>query len=162
MIMKTTNFFSFVVLILILGLTLNSCSGEDGADGEIGLQGTEGIDGTNGQDGNANVVSVLFEDQTISTGITVIEIPELTQDIFDNGIVYGYVTVTGNDYWEVLPLSQSKEIILEIDRIEIGQVTLRSTFTQSNLRLRFVLVEGTDASGVNFKNYEEVQSYLNL
>ena len=157
--MKTIrNFFKFSILILIL--IFNSCSSEDGVDGQIGPQG---VAGTNGQDGNANVVSVLFENQTISSGFNVFDIPELTQEIFDMGLVYGYVTVTGNNYWEPLPISEVQKIILEIDKIEVGKVTLRATFTQSNLRLRFVLVEGNDArSIVNFKNYEEVQAYYNF
>ncbi len=147
--------------ILVLLLVLSACA-DDGVDGQIGPQGPAGADGANGQDGNANVVSVLFENQTISNGDNVFDIPELTKEIFDTGIVYAYVTVTGNDYWEVLPLSLGQQIILEIDKIEVGKATLRATFTQSNLRLRFVLVEGNDASGINFENYLEVQSFYNL
>ncbi len=147
--------------ILVLILFLSACA-EDGVDGQIGPQGPAGADGANGQDGNANVVSVLFENQTISNGDNVFDIPELTQEIFDTGIVYAYVTVTGNNYWEVLPLSIGQQIILEIDKIEVGKATLRATFNQSNLKLRFVLVEGNDASGINFENYLEVQSFYNL
>lgn len=147
--------------ILVLILVLSACA-DDGVDGQIGPQGPAGADGANGQDGNANVVSVLFENQTISNGDNVFDIPELTKEIFDTGIVYAYVTVTGNNYWEVLPLSLGQQIILEIDKIEVGKATLRATFNQSNLRLRFVLVEGNDASGINFENYLEVQSFYNL
>ncbi|MBG6131587.1 hypothetical protein IWQ47_003094 [Aquimarina sp. EL_43] len=147
--------------ILVLILVLSACA-DDGVDGQIGPQGPAGADGANGQDGNANVVSVLFENQTISNGDNVFDIPQLTKEIFDTGIVYAYVTVTGNNYWEVLPLSLGQQIILEIDKIEVGKATLRATFTQSNLRLRFVLVEGNDASGINFENYLEVQSFYNL
>ncbi|MHA7059319.1 hypothetical protein ACWGOQ_0018980 [Aquimarina sp. M1] len=153
--MKTImKFLTYVMMAFALVLT--SCDGEDGMDGAEGPQGPAG------QDGNANVVSVLLENQTINTGDTVFDIPELTQEIYDTGIVYAYVTVTGNQYWEVLPLSSSQNIILEIDRIEVGRITLRATFTQSNLRLRFVLVEGTDASSIDFTNFEEVQSHYNL
>lgn len=154
------KFFKYGILVLIL--VLSACSAEDGVDGQIGPQGPAGADGANGQDGNANVVSVLFENQTISNGDNVFDIPQLTQEIFDTGIVYAYVTVTGNNYWEVLPLSLGQQIILEIDKIEVGKATLRATFNQSNLRLRFVLVEGNDASGINFENYLEVQSFYNL
>ena len=126
----------FFVLFIILSF---SCSPEDGEDGEIGPQGPAGIYGI---DGNANVISVLFENQTINTGDNEFMIPELTQDIFDDGFVFAYVTVTGNDYWETLPLSLGQDIILEIDKIEVGQATIRATFTQSNLKLRFILVEG--------------------
>jgi len=156
--MKTTvKFLTYVMMAFALVLT--SCDGEDGANG---LDGAIGPEGPSGQDGNANIVSVLLENQTLTNGDTVFDIPQLTQEIYDTGIVYAYVTVTGNDYWEVLPLSLGQDIILEIDKIEVGKITLRATFTQSNLRLRFVLAEGTDASGINFSNYEEVQSHYNL
>ncbi|WP_418500957.1 hypothetical protein [Flagellimonas sp.] len=60
--MKTTliNVSKLALLLFLgLGITLVSCSGEDGKDGingEMGLQGPAGQDGTNGQDGNANVI----------------------------------------------------------------------------------------------------------
>jgi len=156
--MKTTKNF-LMYFILAFAVILTSCDGEDGANG---LDGAIGPAGPAGQDGNANVVSVLLEDQTINTGDTVFDIPQLTQEIYDTGIVYAYVTVTGNDYWEVLPLSLGQEIILEIDRIAVGTITLRATFTQSNLRLRFVLVEGVDASSIDFSNFQEVQMHYDL
>lgn len=159
--MKTiAKIFKYSTMALIL--ILISCSGDDGADGAIGPQGPAGADGSPGQDGNANVVSVLFENQTISNGDNVFDIPALTQEIFDTGIVYAYVTVTGNEYWETLPLSLGQQIILEIDKIEVGKATLRATFTQSNLRLRFILVEGNDVSSINFSSYQELQEYYNL
>ncbi|WP_062053490.1 collagen-like protein [Aquimarina longa] len=164
--MKTTIltlkyfFFAFIMIIAF------ACSdGEDGAigpQGPQGEQGTSGQDGTNGQDGNANVVSVLFEDQTISNGDNVFDIPQLTQEIFDTGFVYAYVTVTGNDYWETLPLSISQDIILEIDKIEVGKATLRATFNQSGLRLRFILVASSDTNSVDFSSFWEVKEYYNL
>lgn len=152
--LKNTLLFLFMVSAIVC----TSCS----SDGEDGMDGEQGIPGQDGQDGNANVVSVLLENQTINNGDTVFDIPQLTQEIYDTGIVYAYVTVTGNDYWEVLPLSLSQDIILEIDRIEVGRITLRATFTQSDLRLRFILIEGMDANAVNFDNYEEVAAYYNI
>ncbi|MFD2563634.1 hypothetical protein [Aquimarina rubra] len=155
--MKTTmKFLTYVMMAFALVFTTASCDGEDGANG------LDGAIGPAGQDGNANVVSVLLENQTLNNGDTIFDVPQLTQEIYDTGIVYAYVTVTGNDYWEVLPLSLGQDIILEIDKIEVGRITLRATFTQSNLRLRFVLVEGTDASAIDFSNYEEVQAYYDL
>ena len=141
--------------------------GEQGIPGEDGEDGEDGADGQNGADGNANVTSILFENQTINTGNNVFDVPQLTQSIFDSGIVYAYATVTGNTYWEVLPLSSGGEILLEIDRIEVGSITLKATFTQSNLRLRFVLVEGnltgkTGEPDIKNMSYEEAMDYLGL
>ncbi|KAA1246311.1 hypothetical protein [Aquimarina sp. RZ0] len=162
--MKTKmKFLTYFILVFALVFTSTSCEGEDGMDGINGVDGEIGAQGPAGQDGNANVLSVLLENQTINNGDTVFDIPQLTQEIYDTGIVYAYVTVTGNDYWEVLPLSLGQQIILEIDQIEIGKITLRATFTQSNLRLRFVLVEGTDVSNkINFSDFEEVKAFYQL
>ena len=147
---STIKLLTYVIFFFTLTLTSISCDGEDGSEGPIG------------QDGNANVISVLLEDQTISDGNNVFDIPQLTQEIYDTGIVYAYVTVNGNDYWEVLPLSLSEQIILEIDNIAVGRITLKATFTQSNLKLRFVLVEGNDASGADFSNYKEIETIYGL
>ncbi|WP_271770162.1 collagen-like triple helix repeat-containing protein [Aquimarina algiphila] len=162
--MKTKKVKSqYIFLILIVLFTFSCSDGEDGAIGPAGPQGEQGVNGQNGQDGNANVVSILLEDQTISNGDTVFDIPELTQEIFDSGFVFAYVTVTGNDYWETLPLSLGQDIILEIDQIEVGKVTLRSTFTQSNLRLRFILVESSsNVNGINFPSFQEVKEHYDL
>ncbi len=168
---KTMKLFG--IAFMALSLTLTSCSkdgddGLDGAQGEQGIPGTDGQDGEDGEDGNANVTSLLLEDQTISTGDNVYDVSELTQEIFDTGFVFAYVTVNGNDYWETLPLSISQQIILEIDKIELGRITLRSTFTQSNLRLRFIFVEARSLSSkianknVQKMSYEEAMDYFEL
>jgi hypothetical protein len=143
----------YLVLALLVAFSF-SCSPEDGEQGPQGEQG------------NANVTSVLLENQTINTGNTLFAIPELTQDIYDNGMVYAFVTVTGNDYWEVLPLSTGGSIILEIDRIAVGEVTLKANFNQGSLKLRFVLVAGTPSAKSNIDvskmSYEEAMDYFGL
>lgn len=155
--MKTTmKFLTYCMIAFTLVLT--SCDGEDGMDG---AEGPQGITGTDGQDGNANVVSVSFNAYDIEIGQNEFDIPELTQEIFDHGVVLGYVTVDGNPFWETLPLVISEDVPLDIDRIEVGKITLTATFTQT-LNFRFVLIEGTDASSFNFNSYEEVRSFYNL
>ena len=148
----------FMTPLVLLSLVFTSCDGEDGING---LDGAIGPEGLTGQDGNANVVSVLLENQTINNGRTIFDVPQLTQEIFDTGFVYAYVT-NRDDRWEALPLTTNQEVVLEIERISLGQIILQANFTQSNLSFRFVLVEGTDASGIDFNNYEELQSHYNL
>ena len=153
---KTSILNTTYILLAIIIAFNTSCSPEDGKDG---------AQGPAGQDGNANVTSVVFENQTINVGNNVFNIPELTQDIFDHGMVHAYVTVTGNAYWEVLPLSLAQDIILEIDRIEVGSATVKSTFMQSNLRFRFIIVEGNSAKNeidINKLSYEEAMTYFGL
>lgn len=149
---RLTN--TLMYLFIATAVSFTSCSPEDGADGMDGAPGEQGIagqdgqdgeDGQDGQDGNANVTSILLTDQTITNGANVFNIPELTQDIVDNGFVYGYITVNGNNFWEDLPVSIAGDIIIEIDQIELEQITLLATFNQSGINIRFVLVEGNTA-----------------
>ncbi len=177
--MKNTTTLKGIIIIL-LGILLIGCSAEDGADGAIGPQGEQGPagqDGQDGEDGNANVVSVLFENQSVVIGDNVLDIPELTQDIYDNGGIIGYVTVIGNNYWEAFPVTSGGSVILEIDRIEVGSITLRSTFDQSGLNFRFILIAGTSSSamagrqnivpelkksGINVHDYHAVIDHFGL
>lgn len=160
--MKTIKYL--LCALVLVGLT--ACSAEDGQDGIDGMDGIDGIDGTQGpagEDGNANVVSVFLENQSVSIGITTFMIPELTQEIYDNGLIYGYVTVNGNDFWEAMPLSTGGNIILDINRIRLGEVDLEATFSQSGLNFRFILIPATAISGrLDYSNYENVSSFYNL
>ena len=160
--MKTLKYL--LCALVLVGLT--ACSAEDGRNGIDGMDGIDGIDGTQGpagEDGNANVVSVFLENQSVSIGITTFMIPELTQEIYDNGLIYGYVTVNGNDFWEAMPLSTGGNIILDINRIRLGEVDLEATFSQSGLNFRFILIPATAISGrLDYSNYENVSSFYNL
>jgi hypothetical protein len=163
--MKTIKYV--LCAILLVGLT--ACSAEDGRDGMDGIDGINGADGTDGtqgpagEDGNANVISVFLENQTVSIGITTFAIPELTQEIYDNGLVYGYVTVNGNDFWEAMPLSTGGNIILDINRFRVGEIDLEATFNQSGLNFRYILIPATAVSGrLDYTNYESVARFYNL
>ena len=162
---KTTITKTKYVLLALLVAFSFSCSPEDGNDGAIGPAGTNGVDGANGTDGNANVVSVLIENQAVSTGITTFSVPELTQDIFDTGVVYGYVTVNGNDYWETIPIVSGGSVMLDIDSIRVGEIDIETTFNQSGLNFRFILV-ASSSSKLNIDlgkmSYEEVMDYFGL
>ncbi|SEK74870.1 hypothetical protein SAMN04487910_1016 [Aquimarina amphilecti] len=152
--MKTTmKFLTYVMMAFALVLT--SCDGEDGANG------LDGAIGPAGQDGNANVVSISVDAYTVAIGQNEILVPELTQDIYDNGLVFGYTTVNGNPFWETLPIVINENTLLDIDRIEVGKIILTSTFDQT-LNFRFVIIEGTNISSFDFSNYEEVQNHYGL
>ena len=92
-----------VLLLTCIALTFatTSCSkdGDTGPAGPAGIDGVDGQDGADGVDGtngNANVVSVLVPGVDITIGRNTISLPELTEDIFNNGFVIGYVTLAGN------------------------------------------------------------------
>jgi len=165
----------FKLMVMALGaILILSCSGEDGMDGAIGPQGVDGIDG---QDGNANVVSVLVSGVDIAAGSNTIDLPELTQDIFDNGFIIGYVTIPERpNFWESIPVVIGSEVRLDITEFTVGSVILDATFNQT-LNFRFVLVAGTSATGktsqattlkelkeagIDINNYREVMDYFGL
>ena len=174
------SILKLVVLALCTILVL-SCSGEDGEDGVPGLQGIEGpagADGADGVDGNANVVSVFIPEVAITVGRNTIMIPELTEDIFNNGYVIGYVTVSGNtNVWETIPvIVGAGDVALDITQIRVGELFLDSTFDQV-LDFRFILVAGTSSTGktsilsirselknagVDISDYEAVMNYFRL
>lgn len=182
--MKTIKFFTYAVVVLFLGLASCSTDGEDGMDGMDGAPGAQGVagedgaDGQNGEDGNANVASVTFNAYSIVIGNNEFSIPEITQDIYDNGLVMGYVTVNGNDFWETMPIVSSGSVILDVDRIYLGGLRVVSTFNQT-VNFRFVIIEGSPAGraaqesgedlksfyesqGVDFSDFEAVSAYFNL
>jgi len=170
----------FTLFFMALAITLSSCSkdGEAGPPGMNGVDGANAQDGQDGQDGNANVVSVLLEDQTLMIGINEYNFDELTQSVFDNGVVLGYVKLSFTSFWETLPLSLSNEVSLEIDKIFVGSLELKSTFDETDVNLRFIFIDGTSATGkgggkaaildelknagVDIDSYEQVKAYYNL
>ncbi len=168
----------FKLMVMALGaILILSCSGDDGEDGIDGINGIDGVDGADGADGNANVVSVLVSGVDIVIGDNTIDLPELTQDIFDTGFVIGYTRVPANtDSWESLPVVIGSEVRLDFTEIQVGSVILESTFNQT-LNFRFVLVAGTSATGktsqattlkelekagIDINNHREVMDYFGL
>ncbi|MBD0778970.1 hypothetical protein HPE56_14310 [Maribacter sp. ANRC-HE7] len=87
--MKSTMKF-FTYGILIFALVFSSCS-KDGDVGPIGPAGTDGVDGINGEDGNANVQTFVFKNAIGNNGRLTLMIPEITKNIFDDGVVLGFV-----------------------------------------------------------------------
>ena len=179
--MKTSRLFMYLFMVFAITLTACSDDGEDGMDGAPGAQGPAGIDGEDGEDGedgNANVTSVTFNGYSIATGTNQFDIPEITQDIYDHGIVLGYVTVSGNPFWESIPVVIGTEVRLDIDRIYLGGLQMISAFDQL-LNFRFVIIEGTPSTrnalgskedlrefyemqGVDFNDYESVKNFFDL
>lgn len=136
--MKKIFFF-----LLITSITaMLACKGEQGDPGPAGVVGKDGINGTNGQDGkdgkdgNANIRSSLDTVQatdwvqiTSYQYIATIDVPIITQDIFDNGLVMVYSRNLGDSsYWLAWPLTISYGTGLNnfFYRINPGSITLYS------------------------------------
>ncbi len=162
--MKTMKFLTYAIFVLFLGLAISSCEGPEGPAGSAGINGTNGTngtDGTDGTDGNANVTSVIMLGESISIGYNNLAVSELTQDIYDNGVVLGYTTVPGNSFWENLPVISPSDqtVMLEIDRISLGTITLLSTFDQI-LDFRFVLIASNTSSGRTTNSQQAIYNEL--
>ncbi len=152
----------YILLVFITILSV-SCSSEDGADGMDGADGANGIDGAPGTPGPAgpngvnNIKTVLFKDQELIKGEIEFSVPELTQDIFDNGLVYGYFTQDATQ-WVSLPFSSLQILgteedpilasltLLEVFRIEVGKIVVFSLLERdAPVDIKFVLVQGNEA-----------------
>lgn len=153
----------YLSLIFIALLTV-SCAVEDGTDGMNGLDGADGIDGLPGPagpSGVSNVTTVLFENQELASGEIEFDVPELTQDIFDKGLVYGYFS-QNTTQWVSLPFSSLQNLgteeepilasltLLEVFRIEVGKIVVFSLLEpEAPVDIRFVLVQGNAALNVD-------------
>lgn len=162
--------YMFIALIIAL---ISSCSGEDGINGIDGAEGPAGQDGTNGQDGNANVTSVLIENISFVAGEKILPVTELTQDILDKGVVFGYLRNSGESTWFALPLSFGG-FELFIQSIQLGSVTIRANYVGNGTDFRFVLIEASNSTnnssvftdlkraGIDINNFNEVMDYYGL
>jgi hypothetical protein len=166
----------FVFLSLLAALAL-SCSVEDGVQGPEGppgpqgAQGAQGVQGPAGANGNSGVTTVLFENQLLQggeSGIIEFDIPELTQSIFDNGMVYAYISQDPTQ-WLPLPFSLIQEvsssegttlastIVIEIVGIEVGKVALFYLLDDLTFNIKFVLVDGVSS---NASAMADIESFL--
>ncbi|WP_228236807.1 collagen-like protein [Allomuricauda sp. M10] len=102
-----------MMALLVVGICLGSCTGDDGEQGPKGDQGVAGVDGqdgvngTNGkdgEDGNANVHHVIL-DMTGHTGTIFAQIvPELTEEVISNYAILYYLgkdDLAGTQYYSI-------------------------------------------------------------
>jgi len=179
-----------------------------GVAGRKGEQGEPGEDGSNGQDGadgNANVITetmVLTNDDWLwggqwnsfqngqvilisTTRYVDLNVPELTKDIEDNGMVLLFVKPSANSSWQPMPYRNelgdfSENILYETSskKIRIHFTWLGSGRPPSNVLeslvlvdypIKYVLVEGADIENNNlsinqlkYMSYDDISNYLDL
>jgi len=184
--MKTTNKILRTTIILCMtALAFTACRPEDGKDGINGQDGTPGAQGPVGQDGNANVVSKTFTatqiswtDKTIygtNYKVATLNMPEITQNIIDNGAVLVYGGFFWESPWSALPISffETGKTSYYTYGIATGKVTLRvhnstnAVPSTPGIPFRVVVIEGKAAgkarsNGVNLNDYEQTKAYFNL
>lgn len=163
----------------------NGIDGVDGVDGlNGGVDGTDGVDGSNGtdgQDGAVGTANVIYSplitidqfDWDVFSGgalwVYQIPAPELTQDIFDKGIVlvYRYSAGDGGRY-EPLPVD-TYEFIIRLNKVEIRRKQESEPYSSiSDQEFRYMLIPGavstSGKSSIDYKKmtYEEVMDHFGL
>lgn len=169
--MKTLKILLYTVVILILNLSINSCSGDDGEQGAVG------------NDGNANVKvgvvdltsadwlwnsSYVFSTSNTSTTshatrYTDIEVPAITESIHTTGLVLVFFQPsTSVDGWEALPFQFTNFSSVfntniayrsEVSKIRLHYFWTRnttgtfptglSTYTIADTKVKYIVIEGT-------------------
>lgn len=140
------------IMIALFTIALTACSSEDGKDGVDGQQGIPG------EDGNANVKTYVFENVALTTGNNnVFLLPELTEDIVDNGVVLGYVS-NMEDAWYPMPYLDFGESVA-LYYVTVGSLALSSTIDSQELNFKFVLIGGSSGTGGK-KSGEEARTAI--
>lgn len=172
------NFKNFFLLIISAAvLTLAGCA----KDGETGPAGK---DGANGLNGNANVQHFSFSinpgDWSTygtpgNTGHGLYyerNIPEITQDIIDNGLVKTYIltggyqialpTIIYTPSYQIQYFDASSVGTLEIDLLlsNLATPTVSGSFS-----FKCIIIDGTVRAmnpDIDWNNYNQVKSRLNI
>ncbi len=92
--MKTIKFLSYTIIVLLLNISIASCSGDDGAAGE---------------DGNANVQTIRFQSPQWATNTSsfykqmLLDVPQITQEDINFSAILHYISFQ-NQRYALLPV----------------------------------------------------------
>ncbi|HWK01997.1 MAG TPA: hypothetical protein VNS58_00100 [Puia sp.] len=176
--MKRISWGHFSLLLFSVSLLLAACSkSKDGATGPAGAAGTNGTPGT------ANVIYSGWLDVTYNLNTTdslydgTIQTPALADSILQKGDVKVFVNFGTAAAPSIVPLpySQLTSSGLLFINISFGEQKISlvsdadaSTYVNSGskqLQYRWVVIPGGVASarsGIDWKNYAQVKSYLGI
>jgi hypothetical protein len=143
-------------------------TGETGATGATGATGETGATGATGANGT-QVLNYLLTNKSVTlTGNTRFQIPGITQDIVDKGVVLVYFRTTGSTIWYALPYAEDDRT-LKLTDYGVGFIDIKANFTSGGLDFRVVVIAGTSLTtlqaahpGLDVKNYGSVASALNI
>lgn len=144
-------------------------AGPEGPAGPQGPAGPTGPQGPAGADG-ANVQSYLLVNKSVTlTGFTTFNVPAITQDIVDSGVILVYFRTTGSTTgYFALPYSEVGRTITLSD-FGVGYVNVKANFSQGGLDFKVVIIPGTGLTtlqvthpGINLRNYNEVALALHV
>lgn len=166
-------------LIILSSFTLTSCIVDQGP---IGPPGRDGLDG---RDGNAEVFSINYlaeESDWYDEGIPGedgyfialdLEVPEIDQDIVDNGVVLVYYRETPDNAWTALPytyISHNPDYIEKLDMIYalefVGIQSMASDRSANPYTGTFRVIVapgiGLGKSSLDLTNYKAVAKQLGI
>lgn len=179
---KTFSLFVFFSLILF------GCE-KEGPMGPTGLAGKDGADGKDGKDGNANVKSItksIAPSDWMASGTAgedlyfyyEISIPEITNDIVQNGVVmiyyketdgsYHALPTTYNFYSSYLDYYYHTTIRFSFKtgkvRIEIEDSDMITIRPDSSIEFKIVVIEGSTLKNlsIDLTNYQDVKERFDL
>ena len=146
-------------------------TGAAGADGATGATGATGAAGADGKDGvSANVQTFLFTNKSVVlTGFNTFNVPAITQDIVNQGVVLVYFRSTGSTTgFYALPYTENDRSV-SLSSYGVGYINIKTNFNGAGLDFKVVVITGTSFTnlstthpGLNLKNYKEVASALHL
>lgn len=181
--MKIVSTFTRIALFSVMALfTAIACQGPRGPQGPTGQDGRDGRDG---QDGNANVISINYfvgEENWYEVGTpgetdfflaADLDVPEINQDIYDNGLVLVYYRANDNEPWIALPytfISHDPAYIEKLDMIyNLSFVGLQSQATDKGASawtgvFRVVVAEAVPVgkTEINYNDYDTANALLNI
>jgi hypothetical protein len=103
-----------------------------------------------------------------SAAATKLNVPAITQSIVNSGLVLVYLRVTGTTSFYSLPFIRITNAIYQSD-VGLGFVNIIANFNSPGYDFKVVVIPGGSVTtlqvthpGLNFKNYNDVASALNL
>jgi hypothetical protein len=165
------------VAMLVFGCSEDGATGATGATGANGINGTNGTNGTNGQDGNANVTGIADVTTTSTSWTpngttfwsTTIQIPEITQAVFDRGIVSVFRKFNSG-IWNAIPYSYVN--VSWNHGFFVGGINIFCSSVNGNAindpavqNFRVVIITPSNRLAnpdTNWNNYDEVKTALKL
>ncbi|HOO83748.1 MAG TPA: hypothetical protein PLS94_04230 [Prolixibacteraceae bacterium] len=186
---KTSNQISKTFLAIFAALLVfSSCVGPrgfDGLDGKDGRDGLDGIDGRDGRDGIANVGAVIYDVDAsswfgnIDGYSTVLDVPEITNYVYENGAVLVYVLQnegTDNQHFNQLPYTWLNNTYTEYMDFNafVGSIEIILRWVDNGVNnteaptgpyaFKVIVIEGTPLAvleaSVDISNPEAVMSFF--
>lgn len=144
-------------------------AGPAGPQGPTGATGPQGPAGANGQDGPGAQSFLLLNKSVTLTGLTRLNVPAITADVVNKGLVLVYFRVTGTTTgYYALPYAEADRT-LSVSNYGVGYVDIKANFTGSDLDFRVVVIPGSSLTtlsithpGLNVRNFSQVASAFRL